>query len=394
MSEKPKKKQTGWKQSIGNVLLILVCVAWCYFLMRYVYRPDVEAPLHERLLSLVGLLLEIYVAILVQLVIHEAGHLVFGLFTGYTFSSFRIFSFMWLKEGGKIRFRRLSVVGTSGQCLMVPPDMADGRFPVILYNLGGSIMNVIAGTVCLGLFLAFADVPFLSTMMLLLTVTGFMLAIMNGVPMRLNSVNNDGYNAFALTRNREAMHSFWVQLKVNGEIAHGVRLRDMPDEWFIVPSDEAMKNSMVAVMGVFASNRLMDAARFEEADKLMAHMLETDSGMVGLHRNLMICDRMYIEMITENRKEVLDGMLDEEQKRFMKSMKRFPSVLRTEYVYALFGEKDTAKADTVKAQFEKCAKTYPYQNDIQSERELMELAETVYASKQRTLYDLERNGSI
>ena len=31
-------------------------------------------------------------------VIHEGGHLVFGLLTGYKFSSFRIMSFMWVKE--------------------------------------------------------------------------------------------------------------------------------------------------------------------------------------------------------------------------------------------------------------------------------------------------------
>ena len=54
-------------------------------------------------------------------------------------------------------------------------------------------------------------------------------------------------------------------------------------------------------------------------------------------------------------------------------MKNFPSVLRTEYAYALLCEKDTVKADKVKNQFEKCAKTYPYQNDVQSERELMEI---------------------
>ena len=139
---------------------------------------------------------------------------------------------------------------------------------------------------------------------------------------------------------------------------------------------------MVAVMGVFACNRLMDAERFEEADELMAHMLGIDSGMVGLHRNLLICDRMYIELIKENRREVLDGMLDKEQEKFMKSMKNFPSVLRTKYVYTLLCEKDDAKAEKAKAQFEKCAKTYPYQSDVQSERELMEIAETLYRSVQ------------
>ena len=257
---------------------------------------------------------------------------------------------------------------------MAPPDMVDGKIPVILYNLGGSLMNIIAAMVALVVYFVFRNIPLLAMAALLFAMTGFVFAIMNGVPMRMGVVDNDGYNAFALTRNRDALRSFWVQMKINEQIGKGVRLKDMPEEWFVVPSDEAMKNSMVAAMGVFACNRLMDAEKFEEADDLMAHMLALDSGMIGVHRNLMVCDRMYVELITENRKDVLDGMLGKEQKKFMQQMKAFPSVLRTEYVYALLQEKDGEKAQKIKAEFEKQAKRYPYQNDVQSERELMEAA--------------------
>lgn len=368
MSEKLKKY-------IAMAFFVLLGVVCGLLIARYMDQVSMKEPFSKGILSLIGLFLGMYAAIFVQLIIHEAGHLVFGLLSGYQFSSFRIFSFMWVKEGEKIRLKRLSIAGTGGQCLMAPPDMVDGKIPVVLYNLGGSFMNIIAGVIFLELFFAFAEVPFVSTVMLLFAVVGFMIAIMNGVPMRMGTVDNDGYNAFALTRNTDAMRSFWVQMKANEQITKGVRLKDMPDDWFLVPTDEAMKNSMVVVMGIFACNRLMDAKQFEEADKLMAHMLEIDSGMVGLHRSLMICDRMYVELITKNRREILDGMLDKEQKKFMKSMKNFPSVLRTEYVYALLCERDFAKADKVKTHFDKCAKTYPYPNEVVAERELMEMAE-------------------
>ena len=189
--------------------------------------------------------------------------------------------------------------------------------------------------------------------------------------MRMGTIDNDGYNAFSMSKSPEAMRAFWVQMKINEQTASGVRLKDLPDEWFKLPSDEDMKNSMVATLGVFICNRLMDKGNFEEADKLMAHMLSIDSGMVGLHRNLMICDRIYIELITENRKEIIDEMLNNEQKKFMKQMKNFPSVLRTQYVHALLCENDTAKAENIKTQFENIAKTYPYPSDVQAERELM-----------------------
>ena len=93
---------------------------------------------------------------------------------------------------------------------MSPPDMKDGKIPIVLYNLGGSMINVIAGALFLGLFFATQSIPILSTLMLIFAAVGFMIAIMNGVPMRMGTVDNDGYNAFALTRNAEAMRSFWV----------------------------------------------------------------------------------------------------------------------------------------------------------------------------------------
>lgn len=375
MSKKIKSKKTSWQQYIGLAFFVLIGAVCGFLIIAYIKPLREERPLWEVILSLFVLLLVMYAAIFVQIIIHEYGHLVFGLLSGYTFSSFRIMSFMWVKESGKIRLRRLTVAGTGGQCLMVPPDLTDGKIPVVLYNLGGSIMNIIAGLLFLALYLAFKNIPFFSAAMLFFAAIGFIIAVMNGVPMRMGTVDNDGYNAFALTRNRKALHSFWVQMKVNEQTAQGIRLKDMPDEWFTVPDDEEMKNSMIAAIGVFACNRLMDAQHFEEADKLMAHLLDIDSGMVGLHRNLMLCDRMFFELITENRREILDEMLNKEQKKFMRSMKTFPSVMRTEYAYALLAEKDVSKAHKIKAKFEKYVKTYPYQNDVKSERELMETAE-------------------
>ena len=74
----------------------------------------------------------------------------------------------------------------------------------------------------------------------------------------------------------------------------------------------------------------------------------------------MVCDQMYVEMISENRKEILDEMRTRDQMRVMKAMKKYPSVLRTEYVYALLVEQNPKKAEKLMAQFRQCAKSYPY----------------------------------
>ena len=370
-----RQKKFVWQQYIGMAFMMLIGAICGFIMVLYIDRSSADTPIYQEILSLVGLFLGMYVALFFHMIIHEAGHLVFGLMTGYKFCSFRIASFMWLKENGKLKMKRLTLAGTGGQCLMTPPDMKDGKIPLVLYNLGGSFINIIIGSLFLVGYLIFSDIPFLSPILLIFATVGFMIAMMNGIPMRMGTVDNDGYNAFALSKSKEAVEAFWVQLKVAEQSSKGVRLKDMFAEWFAVPTDEAMKNSMVATRCVFTCNRLMDEEKFEEADALMSHLLEIDSGIVGLHHDLIMCDRIYVELIGENRAEVIASMMTKEQKKFMKAMKRFPSVLRTQYALAVLEEKNVSKAETIKGDFDKAAKSYPYPHEIESERELMRIVD-------------------
>ena len=368
--EKKKNKLKAYALLAFNIALYFIP---CWVAIRYISPLDINP-----ILFFVGFIVTVYAAFIFHIIIHEGGHLVFGLLSGYRFSSFRIFSFMWVKEGERVKFKRHSIAGTGGQCLMSPPDIQNGEMPVVWYNLGGSLMNIIFSTIFLVCFFLLNSVSVLTGILLLFALFGYSLAILNGVPMRMGALDNDGYNAISLTKNAEAREAFWMQMKVVEETTKGVRLKDMPSEWFTVPEDVAMKNSMVAARGVFACNRLMDEERFEEADELMAHLLEIESGMAGLHRSILICDRIYVELIHQNRREVVEEKLTKNLKSFMKTMKDTPSILRTHYAIALLYDGDQSKAETIKAQFEKRAKTYPYPHEIDSERDLMKLAENKF----------------
>ena len=368
-----KKKKTALLQYIP-MLVFLVIGGVCGALMVRYIDPMIEGKSDSAIIFFfIAAIIELYAAIYLQIIIHEAGHLVFGLLSGYKYSSFRIGSFMWVKTDGKLKFKRFSLAGTGGQCLMIPPEMKDGKIPYVLYNLGGSLMNTAVSAVALVLYVV-SGIGYFSLFCMIFAVIGFGFALMNGVPMRLGTVDNDGYNALSLGKNAGALRSFWVQMKANEQVARGVRLKDMPEEWFGLPSDEEMQNSMTAVMGVFYCNRLMDEHRFDEAYSVMSELLEKDTAIVGLHSGLMKCDCAYCELIGENREEKLNVLLDKQQKKLMRSMKTYPSVIRTEYVYALLGEKDVSKAEKMLELFEKCAKTYPYASDIESEREFIEIA--------------------
>lgn len=370
------KKRKALQFVLIILLFLIIGFFTGYFLADSIlYLKKTGYTTGEILLSLGGILLILFMSVLLQIILHEAGHLLFGWISGYRFLSFRIGSFMWLKKDGGIRFARLKIAGTGGQCLMGPPDLTEGKFPHILYNLGGSIINLLSAPIFLMLLFLLASGPFLSVFLILAAAIGIVFALMNGIPLKLAQVNNDGYNVLSLGKNPEALKAFWLQLKVTEQMTKGVRLKDMPDEWFAMPSDKAMKNGIIAAVGVFACNRLMDAMELEKADDTIAELLQMDTGINELHRRLLIVDQVYCELVGKNRQERLSRLLTKQQIRFMKSMKTFPSVLRTEYTYALLKENDNKKASKIKDEFEKMGAYYPYPQEIESERELMELAE-------------------
>jgi len=374
-----KNQKETKKRNIGQILIpicfVLIGAVCGILFMKYLDRPETAGTSGGgKILTILVALVSMCAALILQIIIHEAGHLVFGLLTGYRFISFRVYSFMWMKDNDRIRFKRMSIAGTGGQCLMAPPDLKDGKMPVQLYNYGGAIMNLIASAISGGLSLLCPAGSLFRPFLLMMLVTGIAYALMNGLPLRMSLANNDGRNAWDLARSPEAVQAFWTTMKMNELSARGVCLRDMPEEWFAVPDEEGMKNGITSSLGAVACSRLMEQGRFEEADALMERLLSQPNGIPGVLRKMLVCDRIYVELIRGNRPEALEGLRTKDQLKFMKSMKKYPSVLRTEYAYALLAEKDPEKAQTVMEAFEKAARTYPNPNDITIERELMETA--------------------
>ena len=366
-----KEKKKSWIKYVAFALCVLIGMVCGFIIITHLdSTASGDRSNYYVIFIVVFTFVGVCVAFFLQILVHEAGHLVFGLLTGYRFLSFRVGSFMLIKEGGRLKIKRLSIAGTGGQCLLIPPDVPYEMMPSVLYNLGGSFANIAFSIIVLVLFLVFKNVMYLSALLRLISVSGFVIALLNGIPMKLGLVSNDGYNARAFAKDSESLRSFCVQMRAAVQTANGVRLKDMPEEWFFVPPPEQMKNSTSAALGAFACNRLLDSHLFEEADRLIDEILDLEA-LAGLHRKMLICDKIFLELIGDNREDILDGMRDKPQKQFMKSMRKFPTVLRTEYAYALLSEKQPETAGKILAEFEKVARTYPYDSDVESERELI-----------------------
>ncbi len=370
MSNKQNKKRISSAYALTLALCVLIG-ALSGMLIPYYF--DSVPQNHTTAAALAILVAYVVCAIYITIILHEGGHLVFGVLTGYRFSSFRIGSLMLVKTGGKLKLKRHSVAGTGGQCLLTPPKLENGKIPHVLYNLGGVISNAVFALAFAGLAFATRGKVYLCTLFVTLAIVNLVLGISNAIPLSTGSLDNDGKNALSLGKNPSAMRALWIQLMINSETANGKRLSEMPKEWFSLPPDDELSSGLVASLAVFCENRLMDEARLDEALEIIEKYKNTPA-LPGIYKSLMIMDEMTIRAINGEDYASVAGLFTKEVHGIMNAMKSFPTVLRTKYVFALLMENNTDSARKLSDAFEKMKKSYPYATDIQAEEALMTLA--------------------
>ena len=240
-----------------------------------------------------------YIGAMIHIAVHEAGHLIFGKLTGYEFKSYRIFNLMWQKDKDeKVRFYKYSLAGTGGQCMMGPPEMKDDEMqdmPFVLYNLGGIIMNLVVSLIFFGFFLLQKETIFFKGFCIVMLIIGISYVLVNGIP--LPASTNDGSNTLSIARSKKARKAFWVQMKGVILLTEGTRIKDFPKEWFSMPDEKGLQNTMEAVMAVYVCDRLMDEHRFKEAKKTMAQLLNANTAINEIHRKMLKTNALYCELL-------------------------------------------------------------------------------------------------
>ena len=259
--------------------------------------------------QLLALLAAAAVGVLVQIVLHEGGHLAAGLATGYGFVSFRIGSILLLKKDGRLQFCRYQLAGTGGQCLLAPPPWREEGFPSLLYNLGGPAANLLSAALCgLGTWLCWQKAPLAAGLWGVWAMLGLYLGLVNGIPLKIQGMPNDGYNALCLRGDKAAQRAIWAQLAINAAQIEGRRLKDLPAEWFELPDNAGPDDPLKGAVWVCRYSRLLDEGRYEDAAALRARLLGSGARLAAVHRYSLEVDQAFFQL-TEGQTEAGLGAL-------------------------------------------------------------------------------------
>lgn len=324
--------------------------------------------------SMIASFIAVLLALVVQTLIHEAGHLLFGLLTGYRFVSFRIFNFTIIKSGGHLAVKRFSVLGTAGQCLMAPPTGVPlHQVPYALYNFGGVIANVITATIALIALLALESsqrdafiVMFLSFMVLI----GLVYTFLNGIPMKIGGMPNDGYNGLYLGRHANSRVCFGRQLMVNEQVQNGVRPGEMPDEWFEI-LDINLADPMQLALANMKASRLIDKFEFDKALQEFEKLREPSRKFTIFSREID-CELVFLYLVTGNvdkAKEIYTKQLESYVRQYAKTMS---SKDRVRFALALYADGNPERALRLINNLKNHAHCYLFQGEVNSDLAIME----------------------
>lgn len=370
--KKDKERKSDRSKWLGILLFVILGVICGFYSGVYIFSIGAEAAGGNPIPLFVWMIVCIYLAMLLEIIIHEGGHFIFGKISGYRFIFFRIGSLMLLKNKGKYQLKKFKIAGTGGQCLMIPPMSDSPDFPYLLYNFGGALANMIAAVISLLLNSQFTN-PWVSLLLSLNFMIGIGFALINGIPMKLAGVSNDGYNVLNLGKDPMARKSFGVQLTLNGLLADGMRLRDMPEEWFEFSPETDLSNHLNCSTGVIRFSYLNDLHRFEEAREL-AEQLLTAPGCLEIYKNELRCELLFYELIGACREEVIKELYTKQLHKYIKvSLSSSIAKRRLMYAYELLANRNEQEAAKQLKAFEATTKSYPYTGEIESERELIDL---------------------
>ena len=196
---------------------------------------------------------------------------------------------------------------------------------------------------------------------------------MNGIPLKMSGITNDAYNLILMHRDLNIRKYLALQLAVNAEVQKGVRLKDMPDEWF--PNDEVTdyRNIMQVAVKLLYISRYVDRKEFETAHVLFSEIERHKEEIVGLYVKEIECELLFLELIGERRKEEIGRLYTDKIKRYIQRYKiMMSSKQRLLCALALYWENQPERAKEIYEKVARKRDKYLLQGEVNSDLDIME----------------------
>ena len=306
----------------------------------------------------------VILAIYICIIIHEAGHLVMGLLSGYEFLSFRVGSTAWVKTDSGIKRKTMELAGSGGQCIMMPPETdTPENNPFLLYFAGGGLFNLLTAVICLPLAAviqnSYAAQPFL-----IIGLISLYQVIMNLVPMNLQ-LPNDGYNIMLFRRSREQRITLYQNLRIIGLFYRGLTPSEMPESLFTIGDGTGFGDMMHATL-------LIEQHDFAAAEEYLESAAQSGK-LPGYYENECMCEILFCKIMNDAPEDEIRAIYGRKLQDFIAGAEKTQiSKRRLMYAYQLLFKQNPDAAQKEYHAAQAMRHTYPSAGELRYEYALIE----------------------
>ncbi len=372
-----KKRKKGKKSKKGlGFIIFLMFSAGIGFLMGWLsngilgdfFDSYISSDLwYMEIFKIILILLIFIFGLIIHIFIHEGGHLVFGLLSGYEFVSFRVGSFVLIREDGRLKMKRYSLPGTGGQCLMMPPEKKDGDFPYIIYNLGGALANIIVSLISIFIAVNLKELSWIKVILILSSVVGILTALTNAIPLKIAGIANDGHNIRAMIRDKDSRESFYLQLRINGLLSKGIRIKDMPYDQLILREDIDYKNPLNFSRIFLNHNYHLDKMDFEKAKEALVFGEKYDAYTIEIYRMELRAEMLFLELIEDCSSERIEELYTKRLEKYIVASKFMLNKKRIMMAYEILYKKNQERGWKYFQELKELADKYPIRGEADME---------------------------
>lgn len=281
--------------------------------------------------------LTFFLFVWLQIILHEAGHLVLGWVTRYRFLSYRIFSFVILKENGQLVFKRQTVNEAVAQCLMVPnKEWNTTDYPYRLYLSGGVLFNLFFSLSALFL-LTNEMIP--TSQILMFSGIGLFLAVSNGIPKRMN----DGAILKKCSQQPAYRQMMYYQLRTVYYLTESRPLSALPPESFELSDEVPLSDPFSLYVMRLEYYKYLEQFQFDKAAVVLEKQWEIHDELVPMDRVMIQAEKLFCLSLQPQFAEEASEMYLQKDMQLIQKYEQI-TFKRIFSAYFLYVEKDLAKA--------------------------------------------------
>lgn len=378
------KKKMRIEQAIFYVITTLgfMCIGGCIGYVIVTIQKRMGGNISGLKLCVMALLAltAIFLSYAINMCLHEIGHMIFGLMSGYEFSSLRFGKLMLAKENGKLHFCKYDMPGTGGQCIMTAPKVDVEKMPVALYNLGGLIINLFVFLTGIIVFLVVkTSYAVVGMIFLMFAMTSLVILITNGLP--FSQMDTDGANTIILFKDKNAREACRNQLEIIRYLSQNYSTREMPEELFLFDKQIPMTNPLITAQAVNCFNYYFVSGKYKEAKELASYILENAKSINQLHEKILYSELLFITIVIDKDMEAAKEQFKLHKKELNKAASLI-SIQRVMYAYYTLVQPSEKKASQYAKLFENSVKNYPYPKDVAIEKEHFDMVTEILKEKE------------